>query len=214
MIILPLILPTGFGTCTFPTFSVKPPFLQPGNIFVANESLAGATTLLASNENTEITQGGGTPVQKNVSGQVTATTMYSVDRSRALEMTAVEAEKVCLDLLQLPECHALANATVYLEACVHNMMTTSDVRNIEASRMAFREACQARASSMLTLGNEFDKNVVAQVTTEDACQNDCHGRGLCVAGSCVCSSGFTGAACVVDLNQFTGSRSPLMSSIL
>jgi hypothetical protein len=214
MIILPLILPTGFGTCTFPTFSVKPPFLQPGNIFVANESLAGATTLLASNENTEITQGGGTPVQKNVSGQVTATTMYSVDRSRALEMTAVEAEKVCLDLLQLPECHALANATVYLEACVHNMMTTSDVRNFEASRMAFREACQARATSMLTLGNEFDKNVVAKVTTEDACQDDCHGRGLYVAGSCVCSSGFTGTACAVDLSQFTGSRIPMMSSIL
>jgi hypothetical protein len=156
-----IILSRGFGTCTFPTFSVKPPLVQPGNIFVANESLAGVTTVLASNENTEITQGGGTPVQKNASGQVTAATMYSVDRSRALEITAVEAEKVCLDLLQLPECLALANAAVYLEACVHDMMTTSDVRNIEASRMAFREACQARATSRLTLGNEFDNNMVA-----------------------------------------------------
>jgi hypothetical protein len=196
----------GFGSCKFPSSIINPPLVLPGNIAPAPSGFVTVSPVTASNGNRRTLRGVAGVDQVENATQPMVTTAESSTTPNATvtvftspEITVSEAKKVCVDVLQPPECLELVDSTPYLNACVSDIIATGDFNDVEATRVAFREVCDMRAESMLTLGDASAKETAAEVKSELKCQDNCNGRGSCVDGTCVCNSGFTGTSCAMDV---------------
>jgi hypothetical protein len=191
----------GFGSCKFPPSIINPPLVLPGSAAPTPTGFVSVPFTFVFDERKMILGGSaGVAPQLLVTVAETSTIPNAtVALVRSHEITMSEAEKVCINVLQPPECFELVDLTPYLNACVSDIMATGDFNDVEASREEFLGVCYVRAKSMLTMGDEYAKEMAAKVRNELKCQNNCNDRGSCIDGSCVCNPGFTGTACSIDI---------------
>uniref|UniRef100_A0A1I8HKH7 EGF-like domain-containing protein n=1 Tax=Macrostomum lignano TaxID=282301 RepID=A0A1I8HKH7_9PLAT len=150
------------------------------------------------------------------------------DRSKKLISTA-EAERSCREFVRIRStekrfsiefCSSAVNAMAQFEfVCVRYAKTLQTFLFMESLFNSMLGMCQEGLMYNVT-EIRVDNGTAASRLQEELCPNRCSGRGVCLSGSCVCTSGFFGADCAYEASNLsaipiaisTPQQGPLCSS--
>ncbi|PAA82942.1 hypothetical protein BOX15_Mlig028817g1 [Macrostomum lignano] len=133
------------------------------------------------------------------------------DRSKKLISTA-EAERSCREFVRIRStekrfsiefCSSAVNAMAQFEfVCVRYAKTLQTFLFMESLFNSMLGMCQEGLMYNVT-EIRVDNGAAASRLQEELCPNRCSGRGVCLSGSCVCTSGFFGADCAYEASNLS-----------
>ncbi|KAH6574905.1 hypothetical protein BASA62_002270 [Batrachochytrium salamandrivorans] len=120
----------------------------------------------------------------------------------------VEIQKCCQSIFNIPSCNAIVPAESYIQSCISDAKASGSYVSSDKVKQEYLAKCRTLTDDMIL---DPTKDVIDQGTKikkecgfgNGTCINSCSGKGTCTDFGCVCSPGFSGMDCSMDLTKAT-----------
>ncbi|KAH6584319.1 hypothetical protein BASA60_001054 [Batrachochytrium salamandrivorans] len=120
----------------------------------------------------------------------------------------VEIQKCCQSIFNIPSCNAIVPNESYIQSCISDAQASGSYVLSDKVKQAYLAKCRTLTDDMIrgTTKEAIDQGTKIKKEYgfgNVTCINSCSGKGTCTDFGCVCSPGFSGMDCSMDLTKAT-----------